>query len=97
MAESIKTVARETEEASRRLPPIAAKIDGVLGDVKDLTGVFSHETPRIRELIADTHATVREGREVVKGIKKSWPVRLMMPGAAPPSLVPLDSYLYEKR
>ncbi len=96
VAENIKTVAGNAEEASEKFAPIAEKIDGVLSDVRDLTGTFSSETPRIKELIEDTHRTVREGSEVVRGVRQSWPVRLMVPPPKRPSLVPLDSYLYER-
>ncbi len=108
--ESVERTMKNVEEMSGRLVPLVgrlenaaagvepatAKVGKILDDVKTLTGSLSAEGPRIRQIIGDAGESAREGKTVLKGVKESWPVRLMVPAPRRPELVPLDGYLFEK-
>lgn len=89
----IESIADKTDSFATRLPATAEKFDRILGNVERTTGALSDETPRIKEILKDTGDTAREGKAVIKGIKESWPVRLMVPEPKKPELIPLDGYV----
>lgn len=97
---AMDNVERMTEDVKRvteRLPGAYEKVDGILNDVKGLTGALSEETPRIRELLMEAGDAAREGKEVIRGVRESWPVRLMVPAPEEPRLLPLDAYTMDKK
>jgi phospholipid/cholesterol/gamma-HCH transport system substrate-binding protein len=94
--EKFELIAGEAEEAARRLPEMARKIEGIVDDVKALTGEIADKGPVIGKMLSDAGEAASGGKEIVSGVKKSWPVRLMLPPKKAPELVPLDSFLFEK-
>jgi phospholipid/cholesterol/gamma-HCH transport system substrate-binding protein len=94
--EKIELIAGQAEEATRGLPETARKIEGIVDDVKVLTGGLADNAPGINRMISDAEEAASGGKEIVRGVKKSWPVRLMLPPKKVPELVPLDSFLLER-
>lgn len=88
-----ESIAVNADEAAVRLPRAAQKIERILDDVSAVTGPLSNEAPRIKKILGDAQETVAGAKAVTKGVKESWPVRLMVPEPQAPGLVPLDSYL----
>ncbi|MBI5237417.1 MAG: MCE family protein [Deltaproteobacteria bacterium] len=91
-----ENVAAGAEKGAAGIEPAAVKLGKILDDVKLLTGALSAEGPRIRQVLGDAGDAAREGKTVLKGVKESWPVRLMVPIPKKPELVPLDGYFFEK-
>jgi len=89
----VEGVMERVDRASERLPGVMEKIEGVVDDMKGLTGAFSADAPRMRQLLRDAAAAASDGRQVMGGLKRSWPVRLMMPPVKEPGLVPLDGFV----
>lgn len=87
----IEGITGKAEAAMEKLPATAAKIDGIAGDIKLLTGTLPDEAPRLKEMLQNADAAINDARTIANGVKKSWPVRLMVPPVKEPSLVPLDS------
>lgn len=108
---SVEKVAKEVEKMTGRIDPImtkveniasntekiTAKADKVLGNIVEISEPLSKEGPRIRNIIMDAETAAREGTVMLKGVKESWPVRLMVPPPKKPELVPLDGYFFERR
>ncbi|MFQ5465356.1 MAG: hypothetical protein ACE5EI_05450, partial [Thermodesulfobacteriota bacterium] len=94
MMERMDAITERAEAATTRLPETAARLDAVVDDMKTLTGMLASESPAIRDMLADAGETLGDAREVVGGVKKSWPVRLMLPPVKGPELVPLDAFKY---
>lgn len=92
--ERMDTVTQRAEEATRTLPETARNLNSMVDNLRVITGSFAAEAPVIRELITDAGATMGEAKEMVRGVKKSWPVRLMMPEPAEPRFAPLDAFVY---
>ncbi len=95
--DKLELIAGQTEEATRRLPETAEKLEGIVEDVKVLTGGLADKSPAINTMISDMGEAAKDGKEIVRGVKKSWPVRLMLPPKKSPELVPLDSFLLERQ
>ncbi len=91
-----ESIAVSADEAAVKLPRAAQKIERILDDVSAITGPLSNEGPRIKKILRDTQETAAQAKAVTKGVKESWPVRLMLPEPQAPGLVPLDSYLMRK-
>ena len=94
MMERMDAITERAEAATTRLPETAASLDAVVENMKTLTGMLASESPAIREMLTDAGETLGDAREVVGGVKKSWPVRLMVPPVKGPELVPLDAFKY---
>ncbi|MBI5492204.1 MAG: MCE family protein [Deltaproteobacteria bacterium] len=92
----VEGIAVNADEAATRLPRAAQKIERILDDVSAVTGPLSNEAPRIKKILRDTQETAAQAKAVTKGVKESWPVRLMVPEPQAPGLVPLDSYLMRR-
>lgn len=90
--ERFDAISRNIETVSETLPSTILKLDSILGDVKLVTGALGTGAPQIMEIIDNTNSAVREGKEIIKGVKKSWPIRLMLPKVQRPHLVPLDTF-----
>ncbi len=80
------------DTVSATLPSTVLKIDSILDDVKLLSAALGTGAPQIMDVIGNTQETVKEGKEIIKGVKASWPVRLMVPKVEKPHLVPLDIF-----
>lgn len=91
-----ENVAADVEKGAAGIQPATEKLGKILDDVKLLTGALSAEGPRIRQVLWDAGDSAREGKTVLKGVKESWPVKLMVPAPKKPELVPLDGYFFEK-
>ncbi|MDP2690132.1 MAG: MlaD family protein [Deltaproteobacteria bacterium] len=85
------------EDAARRLPAAAGKMEKIIDDVNGVTDIMFAERRRIRQILMDAEDAARDGRKVIKGLKESWPARLLVPEEQPPGLVPLDGGLFERR
>lgn len=88
--EKLDMVARDGGAFAEELPELGTKLNDVMDDIKG-------EMPRIKAILADLEDTVREGKAVVEGVSRAWPVKGMIEEPAPPGLVPLDSYVGEER
>ncbi len=95
--EKIELIAGHAEEAMSSMPATSRKLGEIIDDVKKLTGTISEDGPALSEILADAHKAARGGKDIVRGVKKSWPVRLMLPPRKKPELVPLDSFLFERK
>ncbi|HAO94231.1 MAG: hypothetical protein A2X99_08300 [Deltaproteobacteria bacterium GWB2_55_19] len=89
----IEDAAGKAGAAIDRFPETMEKVERIADNVRLLTDALAKETPRIREMLVNADETLWESKEMVKGVKESWPVRLMIPPAKGPELVPLDGYL----
>ncbi|MBI5810552.1 MAG: MCE family protein [Deltaproteobacteria bacterium] len=94
---NIEKVSAEAASAANRLPALAGRLEKTLDNVKGITDILSAEAPVMREMINDAGAAASDTKAAVKGIRESWPVRLLSPPRKKPEFLPLDSYLFEKR
>lgn len=92
----IEKIAGSAEAAAERLPSTMEKLDATVQNVKELTSTLADEGPRIREILANSETASRDGQKIVKGVKESWPVRLMVPPVKEPVLIPLDGSIIER-
>jgi phospholipid/cholesterol/gamma-HCH transport system substrate-binding protein len=95
--EKIELIADHAEKAMSSMPATSRKLGDILDDVKKLTGTISEDGPALSEILSDAQKAARGGKEIVRGVKKSWPMRLMLPPKKRPELVPLDSFLFERK
>lgn len=89
----IEEITGKAGTAMDKLPETMEKVDRIADNMKLLTDALAKETPRIREILVNADETLRESKEMVKGVRESWPVRLMIPPVKGPELVPFDGYL----
>ncbi len=89
----IEEITGKAGTAVDKLPETMEKVDRIADNMKLLTDALAKETPRIREILVNADETLRESKEMVKGVRESWPVRLMAPPVKGPELVPFDGYL----
>lgn len=82
------------EQTVSRLPATLDRVDGILSDVRAVTGPLSRESGRISNILIDAEGAARDGKTVLKGVKESWPVKLMVPPPQKPGLVPLDGTFF---
>lgn len=82
------------EQTVSRLPATLDKVDGILTDVRAATGQLSKQSGRIGNILIDAEGAARDGKTVLKGVKESWPVKLMVPPPQKPGLVPLDGAFF---
>lgn len=92
----IEKIAGDTEKVTARLPQTSEKLEKAIDNVKSLTDPLAGEGPRLRSIIRETQSTLKDTREVVKGVKESWPVRLMVPAPRSPELVPLEGTIFKR-
>lgn len=92
----VDNIASSTELVASRLPFALEKTEKIMENIKDITDPLAKEGPRFRNILMDTEGLVSESRTVLKGVKESWPVKLMVPPAVKPGLVPLDGYFFER-
>lgn len=90
--ERVKAVARRTDRVVERLPEVERKVEAVIDNIKRISDVVAGESARIREILVNMDEAAAEGKEAVKGVRRSWPLRLMMPPVEEPSLIPFDSF-----
>lgn len=65
-----------------------AQLDQVLRDTRTITAATAAGLP---PLLRNAPPLVEESRELLQGVRESWPVKLMLP-AAPAVLLPVDSH-----
>ena len=92
----LDNIVTKTEKATERLPEVTEKVEAIADNMKEITGILLDETPRITRILADTEDVLKESKSTIKGIRKSWPMRLILPPPEKPGLVPLDSFLYRE-
>jgi len=83
-------VLENVKEAAEGLPDVLEKTKEVMNDVKKATGIIAEEGPRIREMLNATDNMLQDTREIVKGVKESWPVNRLIPEKEDIKLVPLE-------
>ncbi|MBI5641894.1 MAG: MCE family protein [Deltaproteobacteria bacterium] len=91
----IENITDKAGAAAEKFPATVEKIDRIADNVKILTDGLVGETPRIREILINADETLRESKTMIKGVKESWPLRLMAPPAKSPELIPFDSFLLD--
>lgn len=92
-----EAVVSNAEQASARLPATLDRVDGILEDVRALTGPLSRQSGRIGNILIDAESAAADGKTVIKGVKESWPVKLMVPPPQKPGLVPFDGAFFYRR
>ncbi len=92
----VDNIAADAEEASKRLPQASERFERILDNAVNITDTLSSESPRIKKILKDAQEGAAQAKAITKGVKESWPVRLMVPEPPMPELVPLDSYLIRK-
>ncbi len=97
LMDRVEGIVADTGAAAARLPGAVSNADRILENVRALTDSISGEGPRIRSILIDAHDTIRETNSTVKGLKHSWPLRLLLPPVREPELVPFDSYILKRR
>lgn len=90
-------IVSNAEQTSARLPATLDRVDGILTDVRAVTGPLSRQSGRIGNILIDAESAARDGKTVLKGVKESWPVKLMVPPPQKPGLVPLDGGFFYRR
>lgn len=95
--ERLDSITLKAGEAVRTLPETTEKMEKILDNVEGLTGMLFSERKRIRRLLIEAEGAARDGGEIARGLKGSWPVRLVVPERAAPELVPLDGNLFERK
>jgi phospholipid/cholesterol/gamma-HCH transport system substrate-binding protein len=78
-----------------RLPGVFEKTDAILGhleavlrDSRTISGAAAAAVPGV---LRDVTPIVEDSREIVQGVRQSWPVRGVLPPPAP-ALLPIDSH-----
>lgn len=91
--ERIDRIAGNAEMATQRLPAITDKLERTIDNVKGMSDALSNDAPRIGEILMDAGDAARDGKALVKGVRESWPGRLVAPKPRSPELVPFDGSL----
>ncbi len=77
------------------LPGLLLKISDTLDTVqavaKDARTISAAATEGVPQTLRDVQPMVEDAREVIRGVKQSWPIRNLVP-ATPPAALPIDSY-----
>ncbi|MFQ5735267.1 MAG: MlaD family protein [Thermodesulfobacteriota bacterium] len=97
VADDLGPAAARLGSISGRAERISVKVEKIVDDLGGITGMMSAEKQRIRRLLIDAGQAASDGRHVMKGLRRSWPIRLMLPGRTAPALVPLDGSLFKRR
>lgn len=86
---------RSFESINGRLPALLGKTDDLLGhldavlrDTRTVTGAAAEGLP---PLMRSAPALVDDSREMVQGLRQSWPMRNLLP-PPPPAQLPIDSH-----
>ncbi|MBI1911322.1 MAG: MCE family protein [Deltaproteobacteria bacterium] len=93
----IEGITVKADTVAEKLPATLDKFEKTVNNIKNITDTFAGETPRMREMLINADDTLRDGKTIMRGVKQSWPVRLMVPQPKDPGLVPLDGYLFDRR
>ncbi len=88
--DSTSKIASEVEGLTGRLMPITERTEKVLENLDALTGSLAVRGSEIGDMIEQSGELIYEGADMVRGIKQSWPVKLMMPPEEKPGLLPID-------
>lgn len=97
LMDKVEGIAVDAGAAAAILPGAVSNADRILENVRGLTDSVSGEGPRIRSILMDAQDTIKEANSTVKGLKRSWPLRLLLPPVREPELVPFDSYVLKRR
>jgi phospholipid/cholesterol/gamma-HCH transport system substrate-binding protein len=77
------------------LPGLLLKLSGTMETVqavaKDARTVSAAAAQSVPQTLRDVQPLVEDAGEVIRGVKRSWPIRNMVPAPAPAAL-PIDSY-----
>lgn len=90
------------DSINSRLPAILAKTEGlvsqlgaVANDGKTVSAAAAANLPKVLQsappLVDSTRAIVDDSRDMVQGVRQSWPLRQLLPTPAP-ALLPIESY-----
>lgn len=71
------------EKLDGALPGLLLKVDGALDDVqavaKDARAISGPATESVPRTLRDLQPAVEDAREIIRGVKQSWPVKNMLP------------------
>jgi phospholipid/cholesterol/gamma-HCH transport system substrate-binding protein len=90
-------IASDAEELSKRLPAITEKTEETIENIRVLSGILAREGTDLRGLIKDSSDVLKDTKELLKGLKRIWPIRLMLPQKEGLRLLPLDGSEIKRR
>lgn len=73
-----------------KLDMIASKSIGVVEDTKKISGVLAAKDNELKLMIEDTEEVLNDTREIIKGLKETWPVNTMIRPKNENELIPLN-------
>jgi phospholipid/cholesterol/gamma-HCH transport system substrate-binding protein len=86
-----KSLAAVNERLPALLNQTGQALDQINGVVRDVRAVSAAASAAVPSLLRSAVPLMEDGREVVGGVKASWPVRALV-APPPPALLPLDSH-----
>ncbi len=83
-------IVSNVENLSKRLPAITEKTEETIENMRMLSEILAGEGTDLRGLIKDSADVLKDTKELLKGLKGTWPIRLMLPPKEGLRLLPLD-------
>jgi phospholipid/cholesterol/gamma-HCH transport system substrate-binding protein len=84
------------DNVSARLPALLDRVEGTVSNAEKISLEFrkaaEQAAPRVPPLLLGTEELVEDTDDVVKGMKKMWPLRKHIPQGGKPGIVPGDSH-----
>ena len=74
-----------------KLDMIASKSIGVVDDTKKISGVLAAKDNELKLMIEDTEEVLSDTREIIKGLKETWPVNTLIRPKNENELIPLNN------
>ena len=74
-----------------KLDMIASKSIGVVDDTKQISGVLAAKNNELKLMIEDTEEVLSDTREIIKGLKETWPVNTLIRPKNENELIPLNN------
>ncbi|MBI5893658.1 MAG: MCE family protein [Deltaproteobacteria bacterium] len=85
-----KNIAMDIENVTGKLPQVLEKANKILDDIKKTTNVIADKSPNIKDALNTADDMLQDTKEIVKGVKESWPVKNLIPEKEEIKLVPLE-------
>jgi hypothetical protein len=86
---------KSLDAVNGRLPGMLEKADGVLihldAVLRDSRTISSAAAKGLPDILRGTAPLIDDSREMMQGLRESWPLRSMLP-APPPAALPIDSH-----
>jgi phospholipid/cholesterol/gamma-HCH transport system substrate-binding protein len=86
---------KSLESINGRLPAMLDKTDGLLGHLdavlRDSRTISSAAAKGLPDILRTTAPLIDDSRDMMQGLRESWPLRSMLP-APPPASLPIDSH-----